>query len=151
MKTWRTNYRSPVGRQIDGYTHLHGEQLARRLNGQLNSNPRRPLAIYSFHSAAQWVVPYGRDGTHNFYADESGAELLKSALDMTPAIKGANVIVRIPNDESLFEDAVEQAPGIFCTNPITTYLDLWNGNERDREAAEHMAGEVFPWLRMTPN
>ena len=146
LKTWRTNYRSPVGRYIDGYTHLHGEQLDIRLKGQLNSNPRRPLAIYSFHSAAQWVVPYGRDGTHKFYADESGAELLKSALDITPVKKGANVIVRIPNDESLFEDAVEQAPGIFCTNPIITYLDLWNGNERDREAAEHMAGEVFPWL-----
>ena len=65
---------------------------------------------------------------------------------MTPATKGPNVILCIPIDVSLFEDAIEQAPGIFCTSPIVTYLDLWNGNERDREAAEHMAGELFPWL-----
>ena len=89
---------------------------------------------------------YGRDGTHSFYCDESGAELLKKALDMTPATKGPNVILRIPLDESLFEDAIEQAPGIFCTSPIVTYLDLWNGNDRDREAVEHMAGELFLWL-----
>ena len=89
---------------------------------------------------------YGRDGTHSFYCDESGAELLKKALDMTPATNEPNVILCIPIDESLFEDAIEQASGIFCTSPIVTYLDLWNGNDRDREAAEHMAVELFPWL-----
>ena len=67
---------------------------------------------------------YGRDGTHSFYCDESGAELLEKALDMTPATKEPNVILRIPLDESLFEDAIEQAPGIFCTVrslPISIY------------------------------
>ena len=146
LQTWRENYRRPIGRRIYGYTHLHGKQLDRCLAGQLNTNPHRPRAIYSLHSAAQWVAPYGRDGTYSFYCDEPGAELLKKALDIIPATKGSNVILRIPIDESLFEDAIEPAPGIFCTSPIVTYLDLWNGNERDREAAEHMAGELFPWL-----
>ena len=146
LQSWRANYRRPVGRRIYGYTHLHGKQLDRCLAGQLNTDPHRPRAIYSLHSAAQWVAPYGRDGTHSFYSDESGAELLKKVLVMTPATKGPNVILCIPIDESLFEDAIEQAPGIFCTSPIVTYLDLWNGNERDREAAAHMAGELFPWL-----
>ena len=71
---------------------------------------------------------------------------MKKALDMITATKGPNIILRIPLDESLFEDAIEQAPGIFCASPIITYLDLWNGNDRDREAAEHLAGELFPWL-----
>ena len=146
LQSWRANYRRPVGRRINGYTHLHGKQLDRCLAGQLNTDPYRPRAIYSLHSATQWVAPYGRDGTHSFYCDESGVELLKKVLDFTPATKGPNVILRIPIDESLFEDAIEQAPGMFCTSPIVTYLDLWNGNERDREAAEHMAGELFPWL-----
>ncbi len=146
LQSWRANYRRPVGPRIYGYTHLHGKQLDRCLIEQLNTNLHRPRAIYSLHSAAQWVAPYGRDGTHSFYCDESGAELLKKALDIIPATKGPNVILRIPIDESLFEDAIEPAPGIFCTSPIVTYLDLWNGNERDREAAEHMAGELFPWL-----
>ena len=72
--------------------------------------------------------------------------MLKETLKLTRAAKGANVIVRIPNDESLFEDAVQAAPGIFCTSPVVTYLDLWNGNDRDREAADHLAAKCFPWL-----
>ena len=54
--------------------------------------------------------------------------------------------MRIPNDESLLEDAVQPAPGIFCASPIVTYLDLWLGNDREREAADHLASRCFPWL-----
>ena len=145
LKTWRENYRRPVGHRITGYTHLHGKQFDERLSKALN--PQRPRAIYSLHSAAQWFAPFGRDGTHTFYADESGAQFLQETLGLTPVTKGANVVLHIPIDESLFDDAIEPAPGIFCTSPIITYLDLWNGNDRDREAAEYVAKEFFPWLQ----
>ena len=145
LKAWRENYRRPVGHRITGYTHLHGKQFDERLSRTLN--PQRPRAIYSLHSAAQWFAPFGRDGTHTFYADESGAQFLQKALGLTPVTKGANVVLHIPNDESLFDDAIEPVPGIFCTSPIITYLDLWNGNDRDREAAEYVAKEFFPWLQ----
>ena len=56
------------------------------------------------------------------------------------------MLLRIPNDETLFEDAVEPVPGIFCANPVVTYLDLWNGNGRGHEAADHLAATCFPWL-----
>ena len=146
FKKWRENYRQPAGHRISGYTHLHGEQLGKRLSGKLNPNPRHPCVVYSSNSAAQWFAPFAREGTHSFYADEPGARMLKETLKLTHAAKGANVIVRIPNDESLFEDAVQAAPGIFCTSPVVTYLDLWNGNDRDREAADHLAAKCFPWL-----
>ena len=146
LKTWRENYRRPSGHRITGYTHLHSKQLDERLSGALNPHPQRPRAIYSLHSAGQWFAPFGRDGTHTFYADESGAQFLQEALKLTPVTKGANVVLHVPNDESLFDDAIEPAPGIFCTSPIITYLDLWNGNDRDREAAEYVAKECFPWL-----
>ena len=148
LKTWRENYRRPVGHRITGYTHLHGKQLDERLSRALNPHPQRPRAIYSLHSAAQWFAPFGRDGTHTLYTDESGAQFLQEALKLTPVTKGANVVLNIPKakDESLFDDAIEPAPGIFCTSPIITYLDLWNGNDRDREAAEYIARECFPWL-----
>ena len=147
LKTWRENYRRPAGHRITGYTHLHGRQLVERLSRDLNPDSRRPRAIYSLNSAAQWLAPFGRDATTNFYADEKGTELLKEALEFSPVKEGVNVILRIPDDESLFDDAVEPAPSIFCTSPIVTYLDLWNGNDRDREAAEHLAREFFPWLK----
>ena len=147
LQTWRDNYRRPAGESITGYTHLHGRQLDERLRGKLNPQPEHPRAIYSLHSAAQWLAPFSRSGTQTFYADEPGAEVLKEELKLAPAARGANVVLHVPTDESLFDDASEPGPNVFCTSPIVTYLDLWNGNDRDREAAEHLAGEFFPWLR----
>ena len=146
LKTWRNNYRQPAGRCIDGYTVLHGEQLRDALSGKLDAGPRPPRAILGSNSAAQWLAPYIRGGTHSFYADEHGAQMLKDPLRLTHAALGSNVVLRIPNDETVFADAVQPAPGIFCTNPVVTYLDLWNGNDRDREAADHLAEKCFSWL-----
>ena len=146
LKSWRENYRQPADHHISGYTVLHGDQLRDRLSGRLNPGPQSPRAICASSSAAEWIAPYVRGGTHSFYADDPGARILQEALQLTHAAMGANVIVRIPNDETLFEDAVEPAPGIFCADPVVTYLDLWNGTDRDREAADHLAATCFPWL-----
>ena len=146
LKTWRDNYRRPAGHRVTGYTHHHGKQLNDRLSDKLNPYPNRPRAIYSLNSAAQWFAPFARDGTSTFYADEAGVNLLTETLELDPIARGANVILQIAVDDTLFEDAFEPAPSIFCTSPIVTYLDLWNGGERDREAAEYMAKEFFPWL-----
>ena len=146
LRKWREEYRRPSGRSISRYTLYHGDQLTKRLSEKLNAEPWHPRAIFASNSAAQWIAPFSRGGTHSFYADESGARMLEETLKLTHAAKGANVILCIPIDEGLFEDAVQPAPGVFCTCPIVTYLDLWNGNDRDREAADHLASECFPWL-----
>ncbi|MDE0003262.1 MAG: hypothetical protein OXQ29_11260 [Rhodospirillaceae bacterium] len=146
LQTWRESYRRPAGESVTGYTHLHGTQLDERLRGTLNPNPDRPRAIFALHSAAQWLAPFSRSATHSFYADEPGAEALREALKLTHAAWGANVVLFVPTDENLFHDAIEAGPGVFCTSPIVTYLDLWTSSDRDREAAEHLAGEFFPWL-----
>jgi len=146
FRTWRENYRQLTDRRISRYTLFHGEQLIKKLSGKLNPEPQHPRAILASNSAAQWFAPYSRGGTHSFYADEPGAHMLEETLELTHAAKGANVILSIPKDESLFEDAVQPVPGVFCTSPIITYLDLWKGNDRDREAANHLASKCFPWL-----
>ena len=147
LRTWRENYRRPVGQSVTGYTRFHGRQLDNRLQGKLNQSPEGPRAIHSLLSAAQWLAPFGRSGTHTFYVDHRGADMLKEELKLTHAARGANVVLHVPTDESLFDDASEPAPAVFCSSPIVTYLDLWNGNEREREAGEHLASELFPWLR----
>ena len=147
LQTWRENYRRPPGQSITGYTQLHGRQLDERLRGKLNPYPERPRAIYSLHTAAQWLAPFSRSGTQTFYADGPGAEVLKEALKLTPAARGANVVLHLPTDESLFDDASEPAPNVFCTSPIVTHLDLCNGSDREREAAAHLAREFLPWLK----
>ena len=72
---------------------------------------------------------------------------MKNALELTNTGSGANVVLQILTDESLFDDAVQPRPNVYCTSPIVTYLDLWNGGDRNREAAEHLAGELFSWLK----
>ena len=146
LKTWRESYRRPQGHRVDGFTYLHGEQVGRRLMGELNAHQHRPRAIYSLHSAAQWLAPFGRDTTLTFYADEPGLQRLEETLNLRPVERGANVIARVPVGDTVFDDAAEPTRGVFCTSPVVTYLDLWNGNDRDREAAEHLAKECFPWL-----
>ena len=147
LQTWCESYRRPAGQSMTGYTHLHGRQLDEQLRGKLNPHPEHPRAIYSLHSAAQWLAPFSRSGTHTFYADDPGAEMLKEELKLTPVARGANVVLHVLTDESLFDDASEPGPNVFCTSPIVTYLDLWNGSDREREAAEQIAGEFFPWLK----
>lgn len=78
------------------------------------------------------------------YADEPGAEALKEALKLTHAARSANAVLHVPTDESLFLDAGEPTPNVFCTSPVVTYLDLWAGSDRDRGAEEHLAGAFFP-------
>ena len=146
LKSWRENYRQPVRDRISGYTVLHGDQLDIRLSGSLHPGPQSPRAICASNTAGQWIAPFVRGGTHSFYTDEPGARMLEETLRLTHAAEGANVILRIPKDETLFEDAVEPAPGIFCTSPVVTYLDLWGGNDRDREAADHLAEKCLSWL-----
>ena len=147
FQTWRENYRRPRGHLINGYTHLHGRQFDELTRAALNPHPGLPRAVYSLASAAQWLAPFSRDGTQSFYTDDAGAQLLRETLNLRPVGKGPNVVLHVTTDESLFDDAVEPLPELFCTDPIVTCLDLWCGNDREREAADHLAGELLPWIR----
>ena len=146
LRTWRENYRRPRGEQFDAYTHLHGRQFDELVRTALNPRPGLPRAVYARASAAQWIAPFARDATRSFYADDAGARLLRETLDLRPVGMGPNVAVCVSSDESLFDDAIEPVPHLFCTDPIVTYLDLWSGNDREREAADHLAKEVLPWI-----
>ena len=146
LEMWRESYRRPIGEAITGYTILHGKQFDQKLRGILNPITGRPRAIYSLHSAAQWLAPYVRSATYTFYVDEAGANVVRDVLNLSHSVRGANVMLSIVEDEGLFFDAIEPASDVFCTSPIVTYLDLWTGNDRDQEAAKHLAEEFFSWM-----
>ena len=42
-------------------------------------------------------------------------------------------------------DAVDVGSGLRATSLVQTYLDLYRGGERDREAADHLRAERLPW------
>jgi hypothetical protein len=101
--------------------------------------------MFASFSAAHWLAPYGRTGAQYFYADQAGLERLRESLKLSPSSKGENVVVTVLKDEGPFRDAIEPAPGAFCTSAIQTYLDLWAAGERGREAAEHLRQERLSW------
>ena len=146
LRTWRENYHRPRGDRFDAYTHLHGRQFDDLARTALNARRGHPRAVYALASAAQWISPFSRDATQSFYADEAGARVLRETLDLRPVGMGPNVLLHVTTDETLFDDAIEPLPGLFCTDPIVAYLDLWCGNDREREAADHLGKEVLPWI-----
>ena len=146
LRSWRENHRRPRGDRFEAYTHLHGPQFENLARTALNARRGLPRAVYALASAAQWIAPFSRDATQSFYADEAGAQVLREKLDLRPVGMGSNVVLHVTTDETLFDDAIEPLPGLFCTDPITTYLDMWCGNDREREAADHLAKDALPWI-----
>ncbi len=142
LESWADSYEPPNGEEIRRYSHLQGKVLIERLRSLAMNGGRAVLASYS---AADWLVPYVRQQTTYFYADEAGFNALASGLDLAPAAKGANVVVRIPDEDGVIDDAVEVSSGIFATSSVQTYLDLMNAGERGREGAQHLRDKLLQW------
>jgi hypothetical protein len=145
LDVWRDAYEPCEAERMGFYTVLHGkafEDLARRV---LDPRGGAGRTLFACFSAAHWLAPYGRTGTQYFYADQHGLELVKEHLKLAPSPKGENVVVMLAKDDGVFRDAIEPAPGIFCTSDVQTYLDLYASGERGREAAEHLRQTRLSW------
>jgi hypothetical protein len=145
LDAWRDSYTAPPGERLRFYTPLHGSALEHAARSVLRAEDGPGLAAFASFSAAQWLSPYGRTGTHYFFADKEGLRKLQTALKLAPASKGENVVVTVPKDLGLLADAVEPAPGAVCTSPVQTYLDLSIAGERGAEAADHLRQERLSW------
>lgn len=145
LDEWRDAYEPPAGRRMNFYTTLHGGSLEAAARQVLQVNSEAGRAIFASFSAAQWLAPYGRTGMQYFYADDAGLERLLTGLKLSPAPKGENVTVIVPKDLGVFLDTVEPAPGVVCTSPVQTYLDLAAAGERGREAADYLRTKKLAW------
>lgn len=147
LDAWRDSYAAPSGERLRFYTPLHGSALEDAARSALRADDSPGRAAFASFSAAQWLSPYGRTGTHYFLADDEGLRKLREALKLTPTSKGDNVVVIVPKDLGLLADTVEPAPGAVCTSPVQTYLDLSIAGERGAEAADHLRRERLSWLK----
>ena len=145
LDDWRDAYEPPAAKRMGFYTTLHGSAFENAARGVLDSGVKMGRAIFASFSAAHWLAPYGRTGTQYFYADEKGAENLVSTLKLSTVSKGENVVMHILKDPGFFLDAVEPAPGAFCSGLVQTYLDLSAAGERGRESADHLRQERLQW------
>lgn len=145
LDAWRVSYTPPPGERLRFYTPLHGSALEDAARSALRADDGPGRAAFASFSAAQWISPYARTGTHYFFADGEGLRKLQAALNLTATSKGENVVVTVPKDLGLLADTVEPAPGAVCTSPVQTYLDLSIAGERGAEAAHHLRQERLAW------
>lgn len=142
LDEWARNYEPPKGEEVRLYTHLHGKAMTERLRDLVGEEGRVALASFS---AADWYAPFVRQNSSYFYADEKGLGVLQALLSLSAPAKGANVIVRVPDEDGVLDDARPTAPGIIATSPVQTYLDLMAGGERGVEGAEHLKEQLLRW------
>ena len=145
LDAWRDAYEPPEGRRLRFYTTLHSSAFEEAARKALRAAENGGQAVFASFSAAQWLAPYARVSTQFFYADDAGLNRLQELLNLSSASKGENVIITVPKDRGLLRDAIEAAPGILCTSPVQTYLDLTASGERGREAADHLRNEKLKW------
>lgn len=145
LDDWRDEYEAPAGQRQEFHTILHGAALEEALAAYLGTRDGTGRAALASFSAARWLAPYGRVGSHFFYADRQGLARLETHLRLSPAKRGANVVVTLLEDEGPLLDTVEPAPGVVCTSAVQTYLDLHDAGERGREAADHLRQHCLKW------
>jgi len=146
LDAWSSSYEAPVGERKRFYSPLHGASLENATR-RVFSQDLKGHGCFSSFSAANWIAPYSRIGTLHFYADPQGLEALKEALQLTPVTKGDNIVITLPKDKALLFDTVEPSPGVLCTDPVQTYLDLSIAGERGQEAAHYLRQEKFRWTQ----
>lgn len=142
LDEWARNYEQPKGEEVRLYTHLHGKALSERLRDLAPEQGRVALASFS---AADWYAPFVRQSTNYFYADERGLGALQAILNLSAPAKGANIVVHVPDEDGVLDDARTVAPGVIATSPVQTYLDLMAGGERGGEGAKHLRDKLLRW------
>lgn len=145
LDAWRDHYKGVRGERLRFYSPLHGRGLDDAARQALGARDRSGRVAFASFSAAQWLAPYGRTGTHYFMADADGLRMLQVALKLSPALQGENVVVTVPIDPGPIADTIEPAPGAVCTSLVQTYLDLAIAGERGLEAARHLRQARLSW------
>ena len=145
LDAWRDAYRRPDGDVIRLYTSLHGQAFEKAAKDVLSADSSHNSAAFASFSAARWIAPYARTGTDYFYAGRASAKKIADALRASDVAKGSNVEILILKDRNILEDTVEPAPGVICTSPAQTYLDLSISGERGAESADYLRRETLAW------
>jgi len=139
-REWQHQYKPYFAARFNGYTLLHGENVEKAIHQALseaNMGQQQHVVLASY-SAAHWLAPFARHASYFFYADSRGIEILDKTLQLKPVERGENVVTWEPWEDGVFLGRVQAAPGVWCSSPLQTWLDLSASGERGREAAEHL-------------
>jgi hypothetical protein len=142
LDSWSENYEPPRGEEFRRYTTLHSNGLELRLREMSKTHGRVALASFS---AAQWLAPYARHPNTYLYADEAGLAALDKLLDLKQSSTGGNVVIVVPEEDGVLDDAICVADTIVVTSPVQTYLDLQRAGDRGAEGALELRHQMLGW------
>lgn len=142
LDSWSENYEPPRGEEFRRYTTLHSNGLEMRLREMSKTHGRVALASFS---AAQWLAPYVRHPNTYLYADEAGLAALDKLLDLKQSSTGGNVVIVVPEEDGVLDDAICVADTIVVTSPVQTYLDLQRAGDRGAEGALELRHQMLDW------
>jgi hypothetical protein len=138
LNEWREKYRSMAEHTERAYTLQHLGKLDNASLQAAFKEAGKDHLILAGVTAANAIAPYLRQSTLTVYADRIGQKALHSFLRLEPAALGENVIIMMPKDEGVFQESIRINEDIWATSIAQTYLDLWQMNDRSREAAEFL-------------
>ena len=147
LDAWSVAYGGMGGKRQSYYTTLYAKGLEDAFSCLFSDQPERPGVLLASFTAANWLAPYGRTGTNYLLCQPAQLEHLQQTLALQPVVNGANFVVTLPAHEGVFLDAVNPSPGIFCTSPVQTFLDLSASGERGNEAAQHLRSKLLRWSK----
>jgi len=143
LDAWREAYSFGQHDLVKGHVPTRSaEALLRELDGRLSKLGVRHAAT---GLAAAWLITrFAGFRTVTMYLDHQVSDKLLGDLGWREDDRGANVWLVVPNDEGVFQGAVE-LDGIRCVHPVQVYLDLKDHPERAPEAAGRLRAEALTW------
>jgi Transcriptional regulator, AbiEi antitoxin, Type IV TA system len=138
LLAWREVYRFDRHKRLNYFSHLNNKNILAALEklGPLE----RANVVYASFSAAEHQAPNVRQPKIWLYILEQTLEAFEQCVEAKQVDSGENLVVLIPDDESVFyqtdKGAHEPNSHLVCTNAVQTYVDVWSCGGRGKEAAD---------------
>jgi hypothetical protein len=147
---WREAYRFDQHERRGYFTLLRGMQLREALY-KLDV-VAGGFAAYAAFSAADFQAPHVRQPKTWIYVRRDYVQHFEKLTEAKPVDSGENVVVLIPDDDGVFylgEGGYIGERRMPCTNPVQTYIDLFQCGGRGKEAAEALLEQTLnpEWKR----
>jgi hypothetical protein len=137
LKAWRDAYRFDRHQRRSYFTLLQGRRLQEAL-AKLESLTGGHAAYAAF-SAADFQAPHVRQPKTWLYVASDWEDKFREVAEAKLVDSGENLVVLIPEDDGVFylgDGGTMGEQRLSCTNPVQTYVDLFQCGGRGEEAAE---------------
>lgn len=150
LVAWRDVYRFDRHKCLKYFSLFNNKQILAALN-ELGTREKTNVAYAAF-SAAEHQAPNVRQPKIWLYVLDLALAAFERCVKAKQVDSGENLVVLIPDDESVFyqldEGSSEPQSRLACTNAVQTYVDVWNCGGRGKEAAEAIMEQCLrpAWL-----